>query len=175
MSPRKPKADTNYAAALAPFLEHDRSLQADMATTLAPDDKGHLPKAFREQKLDPANPWHWRQLLEHFAAREYGDRSAGRPKISHKEKIIAATVLLRREALARTALAQKYPGHSFTYSRVARFLKEHGFYPTYDEKSLRPRFSEARKTLKANGLMSAVRASVEKHGLILPFESESET
>jgi hypothetical protein len=115
-------------------------------------------------------------LLEHFAAREYGDRSAGRPKISHKEKIIAAIVLLRREALARTALAQKHPGRSFTYSRVARFLiKDHGYYPTYDEKSLRPRFSEARKTLKANGLMSAVRASVEKHGLILPFESESET
>jgi hypothetical protein len=56
MSPRKPKADTNYAAALAPFLEHDRSLQADMATTLAPDDKGHLPRRFANRSSIPLIP-----------------------------------------------------------------------------------------------------------------------
>jgi hypothetical protein len=129
MSARKPKADTNYAAVLAPFLENDRSFQADMATTLAADDKGHLSKAFREQKLDPANPWHWRQLLEDFAAREYGYRSAGRPEIPLEKKIVADRSFLVSEAVARKwlAISNAKMGHSqkkISSKDIVRFLRK---------------------------------------------------
>jgi hypothetical protein len=50
----------------------DRALEANRATTLGPEicdrpDDAVIRAAFRDWKLDPRNPWHWRLLLFYFA------------------------------------------------------------------------------------------------------------
>jgi hypothetical protein len=49
----------------APKLTAERVLRLNFATTLAPNDKGPLSKAFREQKLNPERPTasSWRCLI----------------------------------------------------------------------------------------------------------------
>lgn len=165
------KGQFNYMTALLPFLEKDRSYQADLATTLGPDDEV-LKSAFFKHKLDPDNPWHWRWMLEGYIRK----RTLDHPQKSEQEKDYDAKLLLSLEARARSEKAEerKRKGGSIhfqrklTYREVINHLKK--TLPTEKQvPSLYPaRFSDARKRLKERGLMTEFVALLKEHGFSLP-------
>jgi hypothetical protein len=151
-----------------------RCLAAHFATTLEPDDNTPLPKAFRELKLNPDDPWDWRRLAQELALLCFGGRGRGRPE---KDENFRHILILHRERIIRTDVAEKREKNGLrpkklTDSEVASYLKKNGGYENVDESSLPTRLREARSAARTD---KALRTDLKGWGITVPAKRPRRT
>jgi hypothetical protein len=110
----------------APKLTAERVLRLHVATTLAPNDKGPLSKAFRTQKLNPDDPWDWVSMTFRLALERFGGRGRGRPKEDDEE-------ILQWERMTQSIAARPGFNGLLSVPRVAKMIyllqQKNGFKP----------------------------------------------